>query len=151
MQALCQVRNEVILEVLPDGLGLVIQDVFVLISVDFVALFRASSLLLLHNFLKVLFLFTHEHRGDRFLGNLSLVLEAAHLLFLLVIGHVVIWLLVPLDVNLESVECVLPRGLDGLGVDADSLSLEEVLHTGLSYDAVVCGAVSLKSSNHVIF
>ena len=94
MQALCQVRNEVILEVLSDGLGLVVQNVFVLISVDLIALFRALRLLLLDNLLKVLLLFTHKHRRDGFLGKLCLILEPAHLLFLLVIGHVVIGLLV---------------------------------------------------------
>ena len=94
MQTLCQVWHQIILKVLSDGLRFVVQNVFVLITVNLIALLSTGMLLLLQDFLQIFLLFAHQSLRNLLLCELDFVLEAALGLLLVVVGHVVVRLLV---------------------------------------------------------
>ena len=94
LQALRQERHQVVLQVQPYEVRLRVQNVFLVLSVDFNVVLCLVLLLLFDYLLKVLFLFL---MGDSLnvqscLGHF--VFLASLRLLLIVVGHVVEWLLV---------------------------------------------------------
>ena len=99
MQTLCEVRHQIILEILSDRLRLVVEDVLMFVCVDLVTLFCACMLLCLEDSLQVFLLLGCQDLADLFLRKLDFQLHSSGFLLLLVEGHVVVWffILIRLD------------------------------------------------------
>ena len=120
-----------------------------LVSIDFVTFFCASSFLLLDNFFQIFILLRSQSFGNFNFSKFNLNFHSTCLLFLLIECHIVVWFFVPFDINLETIKCLFLWLVDIFLVYFNCLSFEERLNAWLCDYTVISSAVSCQSTFHI--
>ena len=120
-----------------------------LVPIDFITFFCASSFLLLNNFFQIFILLCSQSFGDFNFSKFNLNLHSTCLLFLLVECHIIVWFFVSFDINLKTIECLFFWLVDIFFVYFNCLSFEELLNAWLCDYTVISSAVSYQSTFHI--
>ena len=120
-----------------------------LVSIDFVTFFCASSFLLLYNFFQIFILLRSQSFGDFNFSKFNLNFHSTCLLFLLVECHIIVWFFVSFDINLKTIECLFLWLIDIFLINLDCLSFEEFLNAWFCNYTVIGSAVCCQSTLHI--